>query len=112
LQNFTTLSIFLAHLSISTTSFYIVFAISPQDFFNAHFGNKKQLEPTCRKQKQRVIVMFATFEALSPHFMKWHFTFHFRANVLMTRTFFTLFDTCHFPLKFILTSTWATLNTC
>ncbi len=52
-----------------------------------------------------------TFESLKELGVH-HFTFCFKANVLMICIFFTLFHTCHFPLKFILTLTWATINTC
>ncbi len=51
-------------------------------------------------------------EMLSPFFIKWCFTFHFRADTLMTYTLFRLFDIYRLLLKFILTSTWAIINTC
>jgi len=56
-----TFSISLAPPSTYATSFQTIFVNSPQNFFSTHFGNKKQLQPTCKKQKQRIILMFAAF---------------------------------------------------
>jgi hypothetical protein len=64
-----------------------------------------------KNENKELFWCLLSFKTLSLRFMKWHFIFHFKASVLMICIFFILFDICHLLLKFILTSTWAIVNT-
>ncbi len=83
LQIFFVLSIFLAPLSTSTTSLQISLQFLHKTFFNIILETKNDYNLLVENENKELLQCLLPSKALSPHFMKWHFTFCLRANILM-----------------------------